>query len=126
MAKKPTLTIVPTKPSPIAPPSSLGEAGAKLWSTIMSEYCIDDAGGAEMLLQICAGADRADEFSQIIARDGAVIRTKAGVRDHPLLKHELATRSFVVRALHRLGLDIEPTRTVAGRPPGTYIPRGKS
>jgi hypothetical protein len=31
---------------------------------------------------------------------------KQDLKDHPLLRHELATRSFVVRSLHRLGLDI--------------------
>jgi hypothetical protein len=29
----------------------------------------------------------------------------------------LAARSFIVRSLHRLGLDIEPTRNSVGRPP---------
>jgi hypothetical protein len=47
-----------------------------------------------------------------------------GVRDHPLLKHELAARSFVTRALHRLNLDVEPTRDGPGRPPGIF-PRGR-
>lgn len=32
---------------------------------------------------------------------------------HPLLQH-------AVTALHRLGLDIEPTRDNVGRPPGTF------
>jgi hypothetical protein len=100
------------------PPSTLGAAGAKLWGAIQGEYQIGDAGGTEMLLQICSAADRADEFAATIASDGPVIRTKTGM--HPLLKHELATRAFIVRALHRLGLDIEPTRNVVGRPPGTF------
>ena len=41
-------------------------------------------------------------------------------REHPLLKHQLATRSFIVRSLHRLGLDIEPARHEIGRPAGPY------
>jgi len=48
-----------------------------------------------------------------------MIRTKTGVlKDHPLLKHELATRAFVTRALHRLNLDVEAPRDTVGRPPG--------
>jgi hypothetical protein len=50
-----------------------------------------------------------------------MIKGKNGLRrDHPLLKHELSARSFVVRSLHRLGLDIEPTRDGSGRPPGSF------
>jgi hypothetical protein len=52
-----------------------------------------------------------------IDRDGEVIRTKQGLRDHPGLKHELANRSFVVRTLSRLGLDVEAIKPV-GRPAG--------
>lgn len=101
-------------------PASLGKAGAKLWQSIQQEYRIDDAGGSEMLLQICSTADRAAEYAAIIDAEGPMISTKHGLKEHPLVKHELAARSFVVRSLHRLGLDIEPTRNVVGRPPGTY------
>jgi len=116
--KKPRLTVVPTKLNPLAPPATLGEAGSKLWARIQSEFRVDDAPGQEMLLRICGAADRLEEYDEIISRDGPVVRTKTGVKDHPLLKHELAARAFIVRALHRLGFDIEPTRDTVGRPPG--------
>jgi hypothetical protein len=98
----------------------LGKAGRTLWHRIRSEYDVTDAGGEEMLFQICAAADRADECAKIIAHDGPTIRTKQGLKDHPLLRHEAAARSFIVRSLHRLGLDIEPTRNAPGRPPGSF------
>jgi hypothetical protein len=122
MAKKPELTVVgQPAATPSSPPANLGEAGTKLWQALQKEYRIDDAGGCEMLLQICLAADRAEECAAVIAADGPTIRTKAaGIRDHPLLKHELAARSFIVRSLHRLGLDIEPKRDGPGRPPGTF------
>jgi hypothetical protein len=121
MSKEPALTIVdPTKPTSSSTPANLGEAGASLWQSIMAEYRIDDAGGREMLLQICAAADSAADYAAIIANDGPVVRTGRVLKDHPLLKHELAARSFIVRSLHRLGLDIEPTRDSVGRPPGTF------
>jgi hypothetical protein len=81
----------------------------------MAEYQIADSGGCEMLRQICEAADRVAEFSRVIERDGAMIRGKLGPRDHPLLKHELSARAFIIRSLHRLGLDVEPVRAV-GRP----------
>ena len=74
-----------------------------------------------MLLQICEAADSLTSFDEQIARDGGpTIRSKSGIREHPLLKHQLATRSFIVRSLHRLGLDIEPARHEIGRPAGAY------
>ena len=110
MKKNPSLTLIPTESTSLQPPATLGSAGAKLWKSITREYRVDDAGSNEMLLQICAAADRVEEYGATIARDGLTIRTKNGVRDHPLLKHELAARAFISRALHRLNLDIEPTR----------------
>ena len=115
---KPPLTIVgPTNANPDAPPATLGKAGAHLWRAIMSEYNIADSGGREILRQACVSADRAAECAAIIERDGYTVRTPQGIKDHPLLKHELAARAFVVRSLHKLGLDIEPVR-VPGRPSG--------
>lgn len=73
-----------------------------------------------MLLQICLAADRAEEYAQIIAADGPVIRRKNGLKDHPLVRHELAARSFIVRSLAKLGLDISPPRSTVGRPSGTF------
>ena len=63
------------------------------------EYDIADIAGREMLAQACAALDRAEELREQIDLDGAVTRYKCGVRDHPALKHELASRAFVVRTL---------------------------
>ena len=117
MGKKPPLKLV--KPSPVtgpAPSRTLGKAGATLWSSIMTEYDIQDSGGLEMLQQACAALDRAENLRQEIDRDGEVIRARGTVRDHPGLKHELANRAFVVRTLSRLGLNFESVKPV-GRPP---------
>jgi hypothetical protein len=120
--KKPKLTVIDSASAiSSSTPATLGKTGAALWSAIMAEYRIDDSAGREMLLQICTANDRADEYAQIINTDGPVINGKQGLKEHPLVKHELAARSFVVRTLHKLGLDIEPTRSTVGRPPGTYV-----
>jgi hypothetical protein len=81
----------------------------------MSEYQIEDPGGIEMLTAACQQLDRAESLREQIDQDGDIIRTKAGLRDHPGLKHELAARAFVVRTLARLGLDLEAVKPV-GRP----------
>ena len=81
----------------------------------MTEFEVADAAGLEMLCSACAALDRAEACRATIDRDGEIIRSKAGPREHPLLKHELAARSFVVRTLARLGLNFEPIK-LPGRP----------
>ena len=120
MGKKPPLKLVgPTVADPSSPPGTLGKAGASLWRTIMAEYDIADSGGREMLAQACAAADGIVESGEVIARDGLMLRTKSGPKEHPLLKHQLALRSFVMRTLARLGLDVEPVKSI-GRPAGKF------
>ena len=54
-----------------------------------------------------------------IDNDGELIRSKAGMKEHPLLTHELAARAFVCRTLERLGLEVEAIKP-PGRPPGMW------
>ena len=97
------------------PPRNIGPYGRKLWDQVMREYAIEDAGGIEMLAQACQALDRAEALREAIDQDGAVIRVRGTIRDHPALKHELANRAFVVRTLSRLGLNFEPVRPSVGR-----------
>ena len=127
LAKKPpTLTVIDSasKPNPLAPPASLGEAGRKLWASVHADFVVTDAAGLETMLRICEAADNLAAYDEEIGRDGVTIRTKGGVREHPLLKHRLAAQSFVVRSLHRLGLDVIPPRSEPGRPSGGGDYRG--
>lgn len=114
------LQVVGDAPPAAKPPRKLGRHGENLWRTIMTEYRIEDAGGIEMLLSACQQLDRAESCREIIDQDGEIIRNKKiGAREHPLLKHELAARSFVVRTLQRLGLDVEAVKPM-GRPAGMW------
>src|SRR6516225_11106167 len=98
------------RPDTVSMPSGLGEPGRALWRKVMKEYAVDDAGGVEMLAQICAACDMAARLRERIDAEGIVLKTKMGPRENPLLKQELAYRSFVVRGLARLGLAVEPVR----------------
>jgi hypothetical protein len=115
--RTPPLTVVATPATSPQPPATLGDCGRSLWHRITSEYDFTDASGQEMLSQICHASDRADNLRQLIDHDGEMIPSRTGPREHPALKHELTNRSFVVRGLHRLGLDYEPLRSLPGRPP---------
>jgi hypothetical protein len=105
---------------PVLPPPKLGEDGMQLWRRITGEYDVSDAGGYEMLRQACEAADDLARYSEIIARDGPMIETKAGPKEHPMVKHQMIARAFIVRTLARLGLNYEPLRTGLGRPPKLY------
>jgi hypothetical protein len=60
--------------------------------------------------------DRAEECAAQVAEDGYMVSTgNGGVRDNPLLRHELSFRSFVTRTLQRIG--VVECRTMVGRPP---------
>jgi hypothetical protein len=123
MPRKPTapkLSVVAPQPAPDhpAPPGKLGETGTALWRAVTTNYEFADPGSTEILFQAWAAADRAEACRRIVDQDGELIRTKAGTRSHPLLRDELNNRTFVVRSLGRLGLDLEPLRSGPGRPPG--------
>ena len=114
------LTVIPKAPVPEypQPPTKLGATGMVLWRSVVESYAFHDPGSVETLHQCCLAADRAQACREIIDRDGEMLKTKAGVRAHPLLREELNNRMFVTRSLQRLGLDLEPVRAGPGRPAG--------
>jgi hypothetical protein len=108
--KKVPLTVVSSPRTGPPPPATLGEAGADLWRRIMAEYDIADCGGRELLCQAAAACDRLAELKRCIDEEGTTIRTRGGIRAHPALRDEIAYRSFIVRTLRALGLDVEPIK----------------
>ena len=76
-------------------PPDLGPNGTRLWTRVQNEYRVCDVGGVELLTQACRALDRAERCRKQIDEEGETIVTKGGLRDHPLLKHELAARAFV-------------------------------
>jgi hypothetical protein len=113
------LTVIHSEPLAdlTTPPADLGETGRHLWASIQAQYMISDSGGLAMLRLACESADRAQMCREQIDKDGLMIRGRTGSREHPLLKAELGARSFTVRTLQKLGLDLEPVKAV-GRPAG--------
>jgi hypothetical protein len=131
MEKKPQkrpLAVVGTRPelgtTGVQPPRKLGKPGLDLWGRIQAEFNVVDSGGVELLAQCCEAVDRLGELSDQINNDGLTVRTKQGLRSHPLLREETAIRSFVVRALSRLGVCDETVKPTTGRPPSAIGWRG--
>jgi P27 family predicted phage terminase small subunit len=102
---------------PPKPPRPLNKAGHDLWNRIMREYAISDSGGIETLCLACEALDRAQAAHEQVQRDGMILSTRQGFKDHPLLRHELSNRTAVARLLTKLGLAFEPPKPV-GRPVG--------
>jgi len=73
-------TTTSTAANPFQPPPNLGTSGASAWTSIQNEYQISDAGGLELLNQLCAALDDITSYDEIISHDGIVIRTKTGTR----------------------------------------------
>jgi hypothetical protein len=113
--KKPALKVAEPDKTGDSPPPILGQTGVNLWQSIMSEHDIDDGAAHEVLLQVCAAADTVAACDEAIRRDGLMISTKYGMRDNPLLKHQLQARSFITRGLQKLGV-LETKRLGPGRP----------
>jgi hypothetical protein len=103
-----------TAPGQDTPPRQLGAHGQALWSAIQAEYDVHDSAGVEMLYQACVACDRAEALAAEIKLTGL---TTAEGKANPLIRVELACRTFVCRILQRLGLDVEPLKPV-GRQPG--------
>jgi hypothetical protein len=115
--KKPSLSLVNmVRKVPDAPPE-LGDPGRALWQSVMQQYDILDAGGWETLRQACLACDRAEACRKIIDEQGELLTIRGQVRSHPLLRDEIQNRAFVIKAIQRLGLDLEPIKAI-GRQPG--------
>ena len=56
----------------------------------MAEYVIEDIASLECLTQACQQLDRGEDLRNQIAKIGFIVKTNAGPKDCPLLKHEQA------------------------------------
>src|SRR5262245_17018442 len=97
------------------PPADLGPVGKQVWLSIVRDHGIHGAGNLAVLHQAAKALDAAEQYVEIIAKDGQVLSSKAGPRDHPLIRHQLAARALACRLLSRLGVVDMPKRAV-GRP----------
>ena len=87
-------------PSVSPPPADLGPAGKKLWLELIKDFTLETSSEVQQLYEACVMEDRAVQLRARIDAEGVMPETLR--RDHPLLKHELAARAFVVRTLANL------------------------
>src|SRR5215467_14972172 len=100
VVKKPPFTLVQGALAVLPePPTTLGEAGLALWRSIQAQYGIGDAGGLAILEQVCGATDRVAEYRAVINQQGPVVISKTGIKEHPLVKAEIATRALIGRLI---------------------------
>ena len=99
-----------------SPPRELKEAGRELWTSVINEFVVDDAGSRAVLKEICLTADLIAACRVQIAKEGLTIPTKNGSRDHPLTRTLLMSQSFMTRSLIRLGAIADAPKNPIGRP----------
>ena len=102
--------------TPTRPPPDLGVSGRQLWVSILQDHDVHGAGNLAVLHQAAKALDVAEQYASIIAKEGPVLVTKSGARDHPLIRHTLNARALACRLLSKLGVVDVPKRPV-GRPP---------
>jgi len=86
----------------LKPPRALATHGRAVWDRIIAEFEIESSAAEELLCLACQSLDRAEDCAEQIARDGLMLEG----REHPLVKHELAARSFCSKVLQRLELEL--------------------
>jgi hypothetical protein len=117
---RPRLAVIPAQPEPegLPPPAGLDETGRELWRQITGTFEWDDPVPYRVLHEACLALQRAERCRRLIDEQGEMIRTKTGMKAHPLLRDEAAARALGCRLLARLGTDLEPVRPM-GRPGGS-------
>jgi hypothetical protein len=81
----------------------------------MAAYDISDVGGIEMLAVAASAIDRAERCRERINLDGEMIKTRTGMRSHPLIRDELQALALAMRTIDKLGINHELLKPI-GRP----------
>lgn len=108
-----------TKSTP-RPPAHLRPDGKRLWTALVAEYGITDAGGLALLTAACEALDRMRAAQASIAKDGELVTDRYGApKLNPACGLEKDARNGFLAAVKALRLDVEPPKPV-GRPAGSW------
>jgi phage terminase small subunit len=112
MTADPSRLPVP-RPTPALPrpPAGLGREARKLWRDTLRDFELQSHHLA-VLEQACRALDVIAEAEAAIARDGAFLPGRFGVRSHPVAAVRDRNRVLFSRCLREVGLDIaeQPSR----------------
>jgi len=104
------------------PPKKLSREARALWTSIMEQYCCDDAAGVRLLLTACEALDSMRAAEAQVEKDGLTVTDRLGApKAHPLLTVIRDSRAAMLTALRRLGLEPNPQeKRRPGHPPGGH------
>jgi phage terminase small subunit len=96
----------PNAPQPPKAPEHLRPATKHWWQEVVREY---ELGSHHLrLLELaCSAFDRAEQARAQIAKDGAYVPGRYGLRSHPAIAVERDARLSFARLLRELDLDAE-------------------
>jgi phage terminase small subunit len=99
-----------------AAPRHLSPESRRLWRETVRTYDLE-ARHETILMVALEALDRMREAQAAVAKDGAYIEGRFGMKSHPGLAVERDSRLAFLRATRELGLDLE---TPASRPPTVW------
>lgn len=93
------------------PPSGLKESGKRLWSSVLTDFELDEHE-LSLLRQACRVADTCDDLQVIVDADGPIVRgPDGGPRTHPavveLRQQRIVLARLIVALRVPLGEDAE-------------------
>jgi phage terminase small subunit len=88
-----------------SPPKHLSVASRRLWREIVADYDLPPHALA-LLTAALEAKGRMDEARATVARDGAYVAGRFGLRAHPALAVERDSRIAFARLIREVGLDL--------------------
>jgi P27 family predicted phage terminase small subunit len=100
-------------------PTTLSPESKALWTSIVTDYDVDDSAGLRFLQTACESLDLMRKAEERVEADGMTVKDRYGaIRGHPMLATIRDCRAAMLASLRALNLDIEPLKGGPGRPPG--------
>jgi len=101
-------------------PADLSIESKKFWRKMTLEYGIDDSGGMKILQTVCHAMTVERKAMDIIEAEGMTVLDRFDqTKSHPMLTVARDARSQIIQGLKALNLDIEPLKSIVGRPAGS-------
>jgi hypothetical protein len=80
----------------------LSAESAALFERLSAEYEISDGAGLALLRAVCESLDRVAQAREIIRRDGIIVETANGPKQHPACAVERDSRTAVFSGMRLL------------------------
>src|SRR5687767_8346675 len=97
---------LPIDPSRV-PPRGLGTTARSLWNRLNASYAFDDDAQIMLLELLVRAYDRSERARAVLAKEGEVVKSSTGPKQHPACVTEAAAWRVMLTATKQLGLTLE-------------------